>query len=91
MPVGLFFTLVSAFVTPITLIVWKKAQECQAHFSVINLYASYFGMPLTFFLASSLVLTGASTTDYSGELKPSFYWSLFYTVLSAFLGMLFGI
>ena len=86
---GFLLTMVSACIAPVTLIVWKKAQENKTHFSVINLYASYFGMPLTLFLASSAEIQ--SVRARSEVLTPAFYWSLFYTVLSAFLGMLFNI
>lgn len=89
MTAGLFFALLAAAFAPITLIIYKKTQESKTHFSIINLYASYFGMPFTFLIISSFVLTGISTsiTDYSKIVAPHFYWSLLYASLSALIGI----
>ena len=89
MPAGLFFALLAAAFAPITLIIYKKTQESKTHFSIINLYASYFGMPFTFLIISSFVFTGTSTSikHYSQIIAPDFYWSLLYASLSAFIGI----
>ena len=60
-------------------------QRFNTHFSIINSYASYFGIPITMLLIGAITATGQNTTDYSQLGTSPFYWGLFFSVLSAML------
>lgn len=84
--VGILATIFSAFVEPCCAIIIKKVQKHNTHFSIVNSYASYFGIPTTLMLISLVTASGQSTTDYSQmSTNNKFYESLFISIASALL------
>ncbi len=84
---GVLFTLISALIAPSVSILIKSVQkQSNTHFSIINSYASYFGVPTSLLLIGLITATGQNKTDYSQFGTQTFNLHLLYSVLSALLG-----
>ena len=83
---GVLFTLISALIEPCVSILIKSVQKHNTHFSIINSYASYFGVPTSLLLIGLITATGQNKTDYSQFGTQTFNLNLLYSVLSALLG-----
>ncbi len=68
----------------------KKLSNEKVHFSIITIYASYFGIPLTTTISVVMLATGFEKKDFSSILEhsSSFAWQIFYSLSSAISGLL---
>jgi len=87
--VGLSMAAVSGIVYSVVSIVIKRMAKMNTHFSVMNLYASYFGIPMSLMLATTSVAAGYITKDISYLSEPEFIWDTLYAFLSILLSKIF--
>ena len=56
--IGICIALFSGIVFAIIAVLLKKLSTKKVHYSVINLYASFFSLPYSFLIALAIVVTG---------------------------------
>ncbi len=79
----------TAFTSAIVNIVLKKLSNKKIHFSVVAIYASYFGLPLSATISFILVLTGVEVRNATViNNKTSLCFQIFYSLTSAICGVL---
>jgi len=87
--VGLSLALCSGVIHALCTIVIKTASKANTHYSVINLYACYFGIPVSLFLSTGSVFTGFTPKNVSMLTEPEFLWETVYFLLSVVLSKTF--
>lgn len=69
-------------------VVLKKLTNSKVHFSVASIFASYFGLPVSFMISLIMLLTGATVKDPAiMDDIPSLFVQIFYSLMSASCGV----
>ena len=84
---GIFFGIFSGFVYASAGILIKKLSAKKNHFSIINLYAAYFGIPMSLACAIIADEVGMDNKDWTVISDPSFKYEVTYSVASSILGV----
>lgn len=70
-------------------VILKQLSNKKVHFSIATIYASYFGLPVSFIISLIMLITG--TTQRDQELLkdiPSFTLQIFFSLMSGVSGVL---
>lgn len=84
--IGLSLAIFASFVYASVAILIKEMSKRKIHFSVMNLYTGYFGLPLCIMLVVVAEETGYDVKDYSLVYKKEFLWEIFYSSFSSIAG-----
>lgn len=81
--IGYFFSLLSAIILAVAYFVTKKLNNRKTHFSLINLFTAFFGLPISICFAVLSNQAGYDIKDYSQIYEASFVWDVIYVLISA--------
>lgn len=84
---GICIALGGSFMIAMNIVLMKELSERKIHFSVINLYASYFGLPLSIMCIVIAIFTGYDTKHSPLIDQYQILWEIFYSVISALSGI----
>ena len=86
--IGISISLLAAIVQSIFITFIKKLTNQNVHYSVSLLFGSYFGVPLSFLLTSTIYLTGNSEKDRILRSNTSeILFQVLYSISSAIVGL----
>ena len=85
--IGIFLTLCGALTTGIVQITVKHLCNKKVHYSIIIIYSSYFGMPLSLLISLALYFTGFSYKNLNSFDTQSILFQVFYSFSSAVVGL----
>lgn len=81
--VGYFFSLLSAIILAVAYFVTKKLNNRKTHYSLINLFTAFFGLPISICFVIVSNQAGYDIKDFSQIYESSFVWDVIYVLISA--------
>jgi drug/metabolite transporter (DMT)-like permease len=84
---GIMFAVGHSFCHGIVQILMKKLSTNNVHFSLVTIFTSYFGIPVSAIISVILVLTGIAHKDFAAESEHLLLHSI-YVLCGAFIGVL---
>lgn len=83
---GISFAIGHSFCHGVVQILMKKLSNKNVHFSLVTIYTSYFGIPVSVIISIILVLTGIAHKNFQAE-KEYLLLHSFYVLCGAFIGV----
>ena len=87
--IGYSLAAFSGMAYAIITILIKTSQKFKTHFSILNLFASYFGLPVSLGLSIASIATGYTHKDVTFLSEPEFVWDTFFAVTSVLMGKMY--
>ena len=87
--IGYLLVVYASLMNALATILIKRLSENKTHFSTINLYASYFGLPVSvifMIIANQCLPSYAKDWSLVNSEPFSFVWEVIYALISAFGG-----
>ncbi len=83
---GIILGLVSGFILAVVAIIIKELSKRKVHYSIMNLYASYFGLPKCVLLIFISIQVGYDVKDLSIVHEPDFIYEIIYLIIASVTG-----
>jgi hypothetical protein len=87
--IGYIFSLLSAIILAVAYFVTKELNIRQTHFSLINLFTAFFGLPISIGFVILSNQAGYEVKDYSQIYKTAFIYDVIYVLISASTSKIF--